>query len=99
MPSALRWNDQRKWTFHITLRKPTLYLLRDHINMFTDLGKDWAAGPPTGYNRFVPMLYVLDIHLENFELNTYVNDHNIIDKPLLRDENGTSQRVVYQEFD
>ena len=67
--------------------------------MFTDLGKDWAAGPPTGYNRFVPMLYVLDIHLENFELNTYVNDHNIIDKPLLRDENGTSQRVVYQEFD
>lgn len=58
--------------------------------MFTDLGKDWAAGPPTNYNRFVPMLYVLDICLENFELNTYVNDHNIIDKPLLRDENGKS---------
>ena len=58
--------------------------------MFTDLGKDWAAGPPTDYNRFVPMRYVVDIHMENYELNTYVNDHNIIDKPLLFDENGMS---------
>ena len=57
--------------------------------MFTDLGKDWSAGPPTDYNRFVPMHYELDIEMLNYELNTYVNDHNIIDKPLIRDENGT----------
>lgn len=56
--------------------------------MFTDLGKDWSSGPPADSNRFIPMIYMLDIRLENFELNMYVNDHNIIDKPLLRDENG-----------
>ncbi|KAJ3553006.1 hypothetical protein NM688_g3848 [Phlebia brevispora] len=88
LPSTLRWNDQRQWTFTITLRKPLLFLLRDHINMFTDLGKDWGSGPPTNYNRFVPIVYMLDIRMENYELNTYVNDHNIIDKPLLREDNA-----------
>ena len=92
LPSSLVWNHQRQWTFTIILRKPILFLLRDHINMFTDLGKDWASGPPTNYNRFIPMIYALDIRLEHFELNMYVNDHNIIDKPLLRDENGEYTR-------
>lgn len=58
--------------------------------MFTDLGKDWATGPPSDYHRFVPMLYVVELELHHFELNLYVNDHNIIDKPLIRDENGES---------
>ena len=60
--------------------------------MFTDLGKDWAAGPPTKYNRFVPISYAVICLIENYEINTYVNDHNIIDKPLLREENGERPR-------
>ena len=96
MPSALRWNDQRKWTFHITLRKPTLYLLRDHINMFTDLSKDWVSGPPTSQERFIPMVYKFEIDMQNYEINTYVNDHNIIDKPLIKEDNGTS--IYFSSF-
>lgn len=88
MPSPLKWNDQRQWTFAINLRQPVFYLLRDHINMFTDLSKDWASGPPSSYDRFIPMLYKVEIDMSNYELNTYVNDHNIIDKPLIREENG-----------
>lgn len=56
--------------------------------MFIDLGKDWAAGPPSDYQRFVPVVYAVEFEMHHFELNMYANDHNIIDKPLIRDENG-----------
>jgi hypothetical protein len=56
--------------------------------MFTDLGKDWASGPPSDYNRFIPMIYSLHVEMKNYDLKTYVNDHNIIDKPLIPEDNG-----------
>jgi len=56
--------------------------------MFTDLGGDWSAGPPSDYYRFIPVVYTVDLELRMFELNFYVNDHNIIDKPSIREENG-----------
>ncbi|KAJ7680397.1 hypothetical protein DFH06DRAFT_1404238 [Mycena polygramma] len=88
LPAPLQWNALRTWKVGISLRLPVLYLLRDHINMFTDLGKDWSAGPPSDYHRFVPTVYVVELELHHYELNLYVNDHNIIDKPLIRDENA-----------
>ena len=56
--------------------------------MLADLGKDWASGPPSDFSRFIPMLYAVEVDLQSYELNTYVNDQNIIDKPLIREENG-----------
>ena len=56
--------------------------------MFTDLGKDWSSGPPSDYHLFTPMVYVIDLDMHNYSLNLYVNDHNIIDKPLIKDDNG-----------
>ena len=56
--------------------------------MFTDLGKDWSSGPPTDYNLFTPMIYVIDLDMHNYAINLYVNDHNIIDKPLIKEDNG-----------
>lgn len=88
LPSPLNWDAPRDWTFAISLRQPVVYLLRDHINMFTDLGKDWSAGPPTDWYRFVPVVYVVQFELHHYEINLYVNDHNIIDKPLVKEENG-----------
>jgi len=90
MPAPVRWNNERIWTFAVYLRHPTLYLLRDHINMFTDLGKDWTSGPPTDYQKFIPMIYAFQFEMSNYQWNLYVNDHNIIDKPLIREENGMS---------
>ncbi|KAG6849567.1 hypothetical protein H0H93_007348 [Arthromyces matolae] len=88
MPTPLKWNEARKWLISLSLRQPVLYLIRDHINMFIDLGKDWTTGPPSDYQRFIPMIYAFEIALYHYELNVYVNDHNIIDKPLLRDDNA-----------
>ncbi|KAL0573201.1 Macrophage colony-stimulating factor 1 receptor [Marasmius crinis-equi] len=88
LPSPLKWNAERTWSIAISLRNPILFLLRDHINMFTDLGKDWASGPPTQYNRFVPVIYQIDFDMHLYELNLYANDQNVIDKPLTKDENA-----------
>ncbi|KAF8161147.1 hypothetical protein B0H34DRAFT_654233 [Crassisporium funariophilum] len=88
LPSPLRWNDERTWSFAVSLRQPILFLLRDHINMFTDLGKDWASGPPTDYQKFIPMIYAVKFEMHHFEMNLYANDQNIIDKPLVKDENA-----------
>jgi len=88
LPSPLKWNAERTWTFDITLRQPVFYLLRDHINMFTDLGKDWASGPPSDWQRWVPTVYLVNLRLYHYEINTYANDQNIIDKPLVREDNG-----------
>ncbi|RPD53525.1 hypothetical protein L227DRAFT_535889, partial [Lentinus tigrinus ALCF2SS1-6] len=88
LPTPLKWNGMRQWTFAISLRQPCFYLLRDHINMFTDLGKDWSSGPPSDYSLFTPMTYVIDLDMHNFTINLYVNDHNIIDKPLIKEDNA-----------
>lgn len=88
MTTPLKWNAERDWRFSISLRQPILYLLREHINMFTDLGKDWSSGPPSNFSTWIPMHYTVNLDMTNYELNLYVNDHNIIDKPLVRDENS-----------
>ena len=56
--------------------------------MFTDLAKDWSSGPPTDINLFIPMIYIIDLDMHNYTINLYVNDHNIIDKPLIKEDNG-----------
>ncbi|KAK7053326.1 Macrophage colony-stimulating factor 1 receptor [Paramarasmius palmivorus] len=50
--------------------------------------KDWTSGPPSHYYRFVPMIYLFEFDMHHYELNLYANDQNIIDKPLMREENA-----------
>lgn len=100
MPTPHKWNAERSWDVQVKLVKPSIKLLRDHINLFTDITKDWTSTPPLpdsaeeakqmeaeGYNRFVPITYVLGVTLENYRLDLYANDHNIIDWPLSHVDN------------
>ncbi|TDL24302.1 hypothetical protein BD410DRAFT_116796 [Rickenella mellea] len=87
LPAPLVWNDPRLWSFTIGLRSPIWYILRDHINMLTDLGKDWSSGPPHDFHLFIPMIYNIKFDWVDYEVNLYGNDHNIIDRPLVREEN------------
>lgn len=57
--------------------------------MFTDLGKDWASGPQSDWQRWVPTVYAVNFNLYRYEINLYANDQNIIDKPLVCEDNGT----------
>lgn len=90
MPSPLQWNAHREWAFDISLSKPVIYLLRDHVTLLTDLSKDWSSGPPTEYNRFVPITYVIRLAFKNFTIGLYLNDHNVIDYPLVDEQNSQS---------
>ncbi|KAF8633289.1 hypothetical protein AX17_004464 [Amanita inopinata Kibby_2008] len=94
MPSPLQWNSERTWNISLTLRDPVLYLIRDHINMFTDLGRDWSSGPPHDYRRFIPIVYAIHLNLHRYNLNLYLNDNNIIDKPLIKEENGVASAFI-----
>jgi hypothetical protein len=90
LPSPLAWKALRQWNFAITLRTPVLYLLRDHVNMFTDLSKDWSSGPTTPLHLWIPMIYSIDLTLRSYTINLYANDFNIIDTPLQKDSNSLS---------
>lgn len=65
------------------------YIIRDQINMFTDLGKDWSSGPPSDFNTFVPMIYGLSVSFQGgFDINLFANDHNVIDRPSDKQDNS-----------
>jgi BLTP1 N-terminal region len=78
----------RRWIFDISLRTPAIHLIRDHITLLTDLGKDWSAGPPSHFDRWIPMQYVINVSLQDFEVNLYLDDHNIITHPHARESNS-----------
>jgi hypothetical protein len=94
LPSPLAWKAARQWTFGITLRTTVIFLLRDHINMFTDLSKDWSSGPTTPLHLWIPMTYSINFTLRNYAINLYANDFNIIDAPLQKDSNGVHSVLI-----
>ncbi|KAI8885811.1 hypothetical protein K501DRAFT_331672 [Backusella circina FSU 941] len=88
MPAPLKWNGSRKWTFNINVRKPTVFLLRDHIFLAQDLIKDWTSGPPGDLLYFTPILYELNFNLNHTTAYLYVNEHNVINNPNSIDDNA-----------
>ncbi|SGY18835.1 BQ5605_C014g07488 [Microbotryum silenes-dioicae] len=88
MPSPLAWNAARTWDIDISLAKPEISLLRDHITLLTDVAKDWTCGPPGDYEHFVPFVYSLKFGLTDYVLRLYVNDHNIISNAVIDDDNA-----------
>lgn len=90
MPSPLVWNAHRDWVFDVTLDKPKIFLIRDHVTLITDLAKDWTSGPGGDFFHFVPVRYIFKLALNDFALHLNLNDHNIIDHPTSLEENGQS---------
>ncbi|CAE6514246.1 unnamed protein product [Rhizoctonia solani] len=101
MPTPHKWDAERKWDVQVNLAKPNLKLLRDHINLVSDMIKDWSSTPhppdsvgevkqldAEEYNRFIPIVYSLGLRLENYRIDLYANDHNIIDWPLSHVDNS-----------
>ena len=95
MPSPLKWNASREWQFHVSFARPVIYLLRDHVTLITDLSKDWTSGPPVEYTRFVPIVYRLRLTFKDIRLGVYLNDHNVIDYPLVDSQNSKCDCVIW----
>ena len=88
MPSPLQWNIRRDWVFDLSLTKPVLNLLRDHITQLSDVAKDWTSGPGSDFYHFVPYHYTFKIAFQDYMMRLNLNDHNIIDSPSSLDDNG-----------
>jgi hypothetical protein len=87
LSTPLKWNSLHRWRFDVSSDGLELFLLRDHIFLFTDLVTDWGAGPPSDYFTFTPFEYLISFHLSNFNINLNVNDSNIINDPADMDDN------------
>lgn len=83
----LKWNSLHLWSIDIQGDAPELFILRDHIFLFTDLVGDWAFGPPADFHTFVPYKYVLNLTFNDFQIYINTNDSNIINNPSDVDDN------------
>ena len=83
----LGWNALRQWHVDIRSDRLELFLVRDHVFLFTDLINDWASGPPGDFHTFVPFEYAISLRFSDFKLYINANDSNIIDNPTDVDDN------------
>ncbi|KAI8069940.1 hypothetical protein BC940DRAFT_271416 [Gongronella butleri] len=88
MPSPLVWNEHREWKFSGALKRPEIFLLRDHITLFQDLIKDWTSGPSADLAHFVPITYTIDLAIPDPKVYLCVNEHNIINNPNSVEDNA-----------
>ncbi|KAL8849931.1 MAG: hypothetical protein Q9221_005110 [Calogaya cf. arnoldii] len=83
----LQWNEIRQWAIEIDSAGLELFMLRDHIFLFTDIVSDWTVGPPEDFFTFVSFLYKINIQLADFQLHLNANDSNVINDPASMEEN------------
>jgi hypothetical protein len=83
----LKWNEDTKWIFNNVSSGMQVFLLREHVTLLTDLVADWTSGPDQEYWTFVPMVYELNLKLEDFQFYFNINDQNIINNPSSFEDN------------
>ncbi|KAI1004516.1 hypothetical protein K3495_g3697 [Podosphaera aphanis] len=87
LSNPLVWNSCRAWKFDFSSKNLELFLLREHVFLFTDLVDDWGSGPPPDYLMFCPFQYLVNFNLNDFKIYFNVNDSNIINNPSDFDDN------------
>jgi hypothetical protein len=87
LSNPLKWDALHNWAFNITVSKPSIFLLRDHITLFSDCGADWTSAP-IDYATWIPYIYTLNLNLVDFSLFLNVNDGNIINSPSELNDNS-----------
>ncbi|KAL9017260.1 MAG: hypothetical protein Q9185_005425 [Variospora sp. 1 TL-2023] len=87
LSNPLRWNSIRQWPVTVVCSGLELFLLRDHVFLFTDLINDWTAGPPGDFYTFVPFVYTMNLRFTDFSLHFNANDSNVINDPASKEEN------------
>ncbi|KAG2229708.1 hypothetical protein INT48_004225 [Thamnidium elegans] len=88
MPAPLEWNGFRCWDIKIVPKKPTIFLLRDHVFLLQDLVQDWGSTPPADLLHFCPIVYQIQCILENPIIFLCVNEHNVINNPNSIEDNA-----------
>lgn len=82
-----KWNGEAEWMFQLKSFGAELFLLKDHINLISDLFQDFSSRATHEYDLFRPFVYNIDWSFTDFKLILNVNDANIINNPLDYNEN------------
>lgn len=88
LSNPLEWNSLHTWSITIDNYDMELFVLRDHMFLFTDLVNDWTTGPFPEFYTFVPFQYNVGLSFTNAELFLNVNDSNVINNPTDTDDNS-----------
>lgn len=78
----LKWNGHACWSFLNESKNTDIFILKEHIELFSDMITDFSSGPPTPYNLFRPFTYEIDWKVQKYGIYFNVNDANIINNPL-----------------
>jgi hypothetical protein len=87
LSKPLKWDALHNWIFNITVFRPSIFVLRDHITLFSDCGSDWVSAP-TDYATWIPFIYTINLNFNDFSLFLNVNDGNIISSPAELNDNS-----------
>jgi hypothetical protein len=87
LSNPVKWDALHNWVFNITVFRPSIFLLRDHITLLTDCSADWTSAL-VDYATWTPFIYTLNFNLVDFALFLNVNDGNIISAPSELNENS-----------
>ncbi|KAL8701647.1 MAG: hypothetical protein Q9224_000403 [Gallowayella concinna] len=87
LPFPLRWNEMRQWTIDLDCAGLELFMLRDHIFLFTDIISDWTVAAPEDFYTFVAFMYTIKLKIVNFQIHLNANDSNVINDPASMEEN------------
>lgn len=75
LPQPLAWDARHDWNISVTVERPEVFFLRDHAYLLTDMVRDWTAGDPPDYQRFVPFTYTLSLTFNDYKLYLYLNKY------------------------
>lgn len=85
-----KWNELYAWDFDLACQPARVWLLRDHLDVFTELTADWSthmeeleARQTRGEGRrlcyFAPADYTYRLSLGEVEVLCNVNENNVVD--------------------
>lgn len=94
LSQPLTWNTLRSWQFTIASQSMSMFLLRDHMFLLTDLIGDFTSGPPTAQDAFVPYRYDLDFDLHHSTLYLNTNTADVIQHPTKFDSNNFVELAI-----
>ncbi|KAG7819131.1 hypothetical protein KL928_002999 [Ogataea angusta] len=83
----LQWNGPATWIFQNRSTNAELYLLREHIELLTDMFGDFSSGYPTPYELFRPFFYKINWKVYNYNISLNLNEKNIVSHPLDYNDN------------
>ncbi|KAK9480850.1 hypothetical protein V1514DRAFT_301676 [Lipomyces japonicus] len=87
LSAPLEWNGLQTWTFNNICHGSKIFLLREHVTIFSDMVSDFAYGPAVQYAAFIPRRCLINLEFDDFSLFLNVNDSNIISNPTDFDDN------------